>query len=194
MNEVIAKSRKCTARGKTTSMNSPLYTLVETVNRIGRFIPIALGNNIIIFENDSGTSITQTSAAHVRELRRNGTEMLLLQKPTVTWETINAREVLKMKLWLVKNVRILVILEGMRMAPLDILMLENPRLPDQHAFLGRSTLMVMRLLTNHHTGTLMTPGGKNIKMWTSRELVHGTTSFNPSEDGNHCNDRGNCHR
>ena len=160
INEVTARSGKCAVRGKTTTVRSPLHTLVEAVNKIGRFIPIAMGNNIIIFENDSGTSITQASKTHVRELRSNGTEMLLLQTPTVTWETINTREVLKMKLWLVKNVRILGILEGVSMPPLDIIMLENPRLPDQHAFLGRSTLMAMRLLTNHHTGALQTPGGR----------------------------------
>ena len=82
MNQIIVKKKKCAVRGKKgLQVNSPLYDLAEEVGRVGRYIPIALDNNIVIFENDSGTSITQVSTAHARDLQRNGTKMKLLQKP-----------------------------------------------------------------------------------------------------------------
>ena len=90
-----------------------------------------------------------------------------------------------MKLWLIQDMRILGILEDVSMAPLEMLILENPRVPDEHAFLGRSTLMTMRLLTDHHTGALVTPGGKHMKMWTSRELLRRVLT---GENGNRGND------
>ena len=61
---------------------------------------------------------------------------------------------MQMTLWLVKNVTILGLLESANTEPWDILLLENPRLRDDDAFLGRVTMMSMRLTINYHTGTI----------------------------------------
>ena len=98
MNEVIVKKKKCTIHnGYGSSIDSSLYALTEKVVRVGHYIPIALGNTVIIFENDSGTSVTQVFTTHVRDLRRSGIQMQL-PNPTVVWKTITSQEDMKMQL------------------------------------------------------------------------------------------------
>ena len=171
MNEVIVKGRKCAVRGTTTRVDSPIFTLVEEVNGVGHYIPIALDGNIIIFEEDSGTSVSQISTAHVRTLKLHGANIKLIQKPKVTWKTPTGEVEVRMKLWLIKNVAILGLLESTNTEPWDILLLENPRLRDDDAFLGRSTMMSMRLIIDYYTGTIIAPGNTRIKMWESKQLI-----------------------
>ena len=171
MNEVTVTGRKCAVRGTETRVDSPIFTLVEEVNGVGHYIPIALDNNIFIFEEDSGTSVSQISKAHVRTLKRNGANMKLIQKPKVTWKTPTGEVEMRMKLWLIKNVAILGLLESANTEPQDMLMLENPRLRDDDAFLGRSTMMAMRLIVDYFAGTIIAPGNTRIKMWESKQLV-----------------------
>ena len=74
-------------------------------------------------------------------------------------------------MWLIKEVTIVGLLGHVATVPCDMLVLQNPYIRDEDAFLGLSTLVQLRLLTDHHAGALMARGGLRIKMWASKKLV-----------------------
>ena len=97
--------------------------------------------------------------------------MRLMEIPTVKWKTPAGEKEIKMKLWLVQNTQLMGLLEGMNTVPREMPILQNPELRDNDAFLGRSTLINLRMLTDHHAGVLMQPGGLRIKMWKSKKIL-----------------------
>ena len=172
VNEITVKKRTCAVGHKGGKrVKSVAYNLAEEVGNVGRYVPVSLGGNIIIFRHDSGTNITQLSTSLTRELRRRKIAMSLTEWPTVTWKTAEGSRETKMKLWLMREVSIVGLLEDVHTAPCDMLVLQNPYIGDDEAFLGLSTLVQLRLLTDHHAGALMGHGGLRIKMWASKNLA-----------------------
>ena len=99
---------------------------------MGNYLPLSLGGNIVVFIHDTGTSITQISTLHAHSLRHHGVVMRFIEKPMVLWKTVTGVEEIRMKLWLIKEVAILGLLEHQNTDPREIVVLENPKVRDTH--------------------------------------------------------------
>ena len=153
------------------SASSMLQRLVDDVEEVGHFVAVSVGGCVVTFRHDTGTSISQISSTHVRNLQRHGAMLKLMEEREITWCTPARSTVIRARLWLVPNVAILDLRNEGSTIPNHVLMLENPELETLDAFLGRSTLMRLNLSTAHATGELVSIYGLRIKMWKAARHI-----------------------
>ena len=161
-------------------------SVLRKVRKVGHLVTMAFDGYCIVCMLDTGTSVTQLSSQRIQQLQRQRVTMSMIEEPRVQWETATSSYKTQMKLWLIQNCAIVDIKREVSSQPKHVMVMENPMLRSDAAFVGRSTLITLGLSTDHETGLVYGPAGGTYCTWSSNEEIEARlTELYPQDTETH---------
>ena len=145
------------------SGSSKISQAVQEASKLGAYMPVAFGDQVMLALYDSGASITQISPEYLAPLLPYLEE---LDTDKVNFVSAENKSLKKMRLFGCKTTSLVQVESGVRSTPKYTLLVENPLLKSFPLLLGLKTMSDLGLVTDHQHGLVRDSEGRPFRLYS----------------------------